>query len=278
MKITWPQTDKLLARQLTDQESLPEFLKFFYQTSKKSWSDFSYAWIARESGLSKSLVVGIFSGKKNLTAKTLPPFMKALGMGAALSEYFRFLTEVDSKTNELTPAKRKSQLKHLRNLYLDSLEELSNIETKISDPDFALLYAALGDQEKGATIEEISRKINWDIDRIRFVLHELQIKKFIKESGERWRGTKLFLSTIARSRDGWLPKLFFSSLGRHEDRARQDFLSKDHLSAVYAICIQEEDFEKMNAELKEASNRIAQKYHDGSGDKVVSIILGSHKV
>jgi hypothetical protein len=157
-----------------------------------------------------------------------------------VQNYFEYIISLEGKPET-------KRIKNLRETYLDSLDTNLSYDTSFSDPDFAVLYAALGDQEHGASVEEIMQKINWPEERIRFLLNELRIKKFVKlNSKERYSGTKKFISTVASSQTDWLPKLFVSTLKRHQQLAEKNFFTKDHLSLTYTFCIGQSDFLAMN--------------------------------
>lgn len=278
MKNKWILSNKALAQALLQKDSVGDFLNFYYQQTKKEWPAFSYQWLAREMGVSKSLVIGIFNGTKKLNAKNVQPLLVAIELPKPIQEYFEFIFSLESDTAQIVSSKRKEKiLKNLRETFFDSIDDSVSFDIAISDPDFAVLYAALGDQDSGATVEEILKKIKWPEERIRFLLNELKIKKFVKMTADgNWKGTKKFISTVASGQTDWLPKLFSSTLKRHEKMAEANFFSKDHLSLTYTFCMNQNDYVLMNDELKRFMNKMMEKYHDGQGDKIISMMLGTH--
>lgn len=271
MKNNWILIQKEEAISLISKASVSDFLGYYYQQTKKYWPSFSYAWLSKEAGISKSLLIGIFNGSKPLSAKNLPSLIKALKLPLGAAEYFEALVNLDMSS------KNQRILKNLRQSFIESLDVGLNLETTISDPDFAILYAALGEEDTGVTIEEIMSKIKWTEERIRFLLNELKLKKFVKlVNNTHWKGTKKFITTVANNQNDWLPKLFLSSLERHQKIAHADFFSNEHLSLTYTFCVRSEDQVAMNAELKRMMSQLMKKYHDGDGEKIVSLILGTH--
>lgn len=268
MKADWLLNHKDLCMKLVHQKTVGEFLSLYYLHAKDHNRSLSYANLALKVKVSKSLIVGIFQGKKLLTSKTLPPLLKALNLPSLLELYLKQLVTDPSDTNSLD---------RFRSYFLDSLEPSRDYDRSVSDPDFPILYAALSDKQ-GSSAEELALKTGWSLERVRFVLHELQLKKFVVlVSEERWKGTKLFLSTIAKDQKGWLPPFFQSSLLRHHQKSVKNFFADDHLSFVLSYCIQEEEFKKMNDELKTVISTVVQKYHNDQGNKIVSLILGTHQ-
>ncbi len=271
MKNSWILADKEAAKTLISQPSPADFLNYYYHQTKKYWPSFSYAWIAKEMEVSKSLVFGIFNGTKALSSKNITHLIKALKFPKLVEEYFEALVSLppSPKTNKI--------LKNLREAFLESIDSNVTLAASISDPDFGILYAALGDEDKGVTVEEILKKINWPEERVRFLLNELQIKKFVSSRDKiRFKGTKKFISVVANNQDDWLPKLFHSTLQRHAQLAQKNFFSKDNLSLTYTLCLNEADLIEMNAELKKVMYQVIKKYHDGQGEKIVSVICGTH--
>lgn len=268
MKADWLLSDKDLCMTLVHQKTVGEFLNLYYQHAKNHNRSLSYANLALKVKVSKSLIVGIFQGKKILTSKTLPPLLKALNLPSLLELYLKQLVTDPSDTNSLD---------RFRSYFLDSLEPSRDYDRSVSDPDFPILYAALSDKQ-GSSAEELALKTGWSLERVRFVLHELQLKKFVVlVTEERWKGTKLFLSTIAKNQKGWLPAFFQSSMFEHQKKSSQDFFSDNHLSFVLSYCINQSDFKAMNEELKLATSSIVQKYHNDEGDKIVRLIVGTHQ-
>lgn len=268
MKRDWLLIYPQEASELAQQTSVSEFLQFYYKIAKQYRPNFSYANLALKMGVSKSLVVGIFQGKKPITAKTYPSLSKVMSLPPLLEQYFEQLVHDPTQDKKLD---------RLRSYFLETLNEEKDFDRSVSDPDFPILYAGLS-EKNGSTDVELALKTGWPIERVRFVLHELQLKKFVvKASQERWKGTKLFLSTIAKNQKGWLPAFFQSSLMEHQTKSSQDFFSDKHLSFVLSYCINQADFQAMNEELKLATSAIVQKYHNDEGDKIVRLILGTHQ-
>lgn len=268
MKADWLLNDKELCFKLVHQETVGEFLHDYYHEAKNHNRSLSYANIAIKMKVSKSLIVGIFQEKKPLTAKTLPALLKVLNLPPLLELYFKQLVSDSTDINSLD---------RFRSYFLDSLEPSRDYDRSVSDPDFPILYAALSDTQ-GSSAEELAYKTGWSLELVRFVLHELQLKKFVVlVSEERWKGTKLFLSMIAKDQQGWLPPFFQSSLLRHQQKSAKNFFANDHLSFVLSYCIEESEFSKMNDELKAVISTVVQKYHNDQGKKIVSLILGTHQ-
>jgi hypothetical protein len=98
MKNSWILTHKDEATALISQDSVSHFLMFYYTQTKKHWPALSYAWLAKETGVSKSLILGIFNGTKALSPKIFLPLIKALKLPAGVEDYFKHLATFDGST------------------------------------------------------------------------------------------------------------------------------------------------------------------------------------
>jgi hypothetical protein len=164
-----------------------------------------------------------------------------------------------------------------RHGFMDKLLSSLDLNRKVSDPQFPILYAALGTQERGARIEEIKNKINWDEDRIRFVLKELVLKKFVDEiTPGHFKGTQFFIDCLAREGDAWLPDFFIQTLRSHLEIAERDFFDKNNLSLVLSFCISPDLLNDFREELRQEMTKVVTKYHRGDAELITSVVLGMH--
>ncbi len=262
----WWVTDRTLADQLAATTTPAQFLALYLARMKQHKRGLSYARLSTRAGISKSLLVAIVQEKKTLSSRAAEGLSKALDLPAGLDAYWRGLA------NKATPG----ELARLRDFFIDGLEQSEDFDRPVSDEDFPLLYAALSDVS-GSTVLEIQKKLPWPSERISFLLKELALKKFVTRlSGERWKGTKLFLTTIARSEKSWLPAFYRSALRRHLALTEKDFFSRNHLSLAYSFALKSTDFAAMNERLKARVAETAREFHHEDGDKIVTLVLGTH--
>ena len=245
-----------------------ELLHYYYGITKSFWPEFSYAWLAQKTGLSKSLLVGVFNGEKKLTMNTLNLLASNLQFPVELKTYIEELI-ADTVNPEV--------LKNRRHRFWDQLVSTTDFNRDITDSQFPILYAALGNQERGASVEEIRKKINWDEDRIRYLLKELILKKFVDEiSPGYFRGTQFFIDCLAREGDSWLPGFFLQTLRSHLELAEKDFFDKQNLSLVLSFCVDQSSLKELREELRSEITRVVTKYHRGDAELITSVVLGMH--
>ncbi|HEX2959085.1 MAG TPA: TIGR02147 family protein [Chitinispirillaceae bacterium] len=96
-----------------------EFLRDFYQDRKKRLPIFSYRYFCIKAGIkSPTLFKEIVDGSRNLTSRTIPAFIKGLGLNTTDAQYFVALVHF----NQSKSFEEKNQY----------LQQMSNLRRKIS--------------------------------------------------------------------------------------------------------------------------------------------------
>jgi len=113
-------------------ENYREYLKDMYQALKKSRRAFSFRYFAREAGLSSpSFLRYVMEGKRNLTAKSIPKFAKALKLNQQEAEFFENLVNFnqaetsEEKTTYFERMTRSRRFREIRGIEKDRFEYYS---------------------------------------------------------------------------------------------------------------------------------------------------------
>ncbi|EKD51410.1 MAG: hypothetical protein ACD_62C00260G0002 [uncultured bacterium] len=125
-----------------------EFLRAYYEEQKKKYPFFSYRYFARLADIGgQSYLQMIMSGKRNLSAKTVQKFIKAIKLKKKDAQYFETLVLFNQTKKEderelyldrllcLKPAKKISQLQQDRYLYFTN-KNLVILREMVSLPHF----------------------------------------------------------------------------------------------------------------------------------------------
>lgn len=91
------------------------FLKDFYQERRKRDRKFSIRFFARRAGLrSQNYLKVVMDGRRSLTARNLPKFIKGLGLDASQAEYFETLVNLNQARDITEQKEHYSRLTHLQ--------------------------------------------------------------------------------------------------------------------------------------------------------------------
>lgn len=247
-----------------------------YKKQKSSTRRFTYTMIARRGGFkAKSFPRDVFVGNKNLSATSLYPMIKGLGLCGDLAEYFKTLVQIEHP-EITTPVKSVSQL-HLKLNNLRSRILKKRKITTENDPYkielFPIIYAACGNSKEGASIEEVVRRTAISYDEIKNTLSSLKDIGLVYQNDEnRYFGVDnhLFFESIEAS---YAFQKHFSYLSNKSvELAAKNFKTDQALFFSSNFSIQQD---KM-PELKSALRSLLLQYVDSSenpdGDKVVSLV------
>ncbi len=128
-----------------------EFLKDYYEETKKKHSYFSYRYFCRKAGLKSSgLYKEIVSGKRNLTEETLASFIKGLVLAEKEASFFSALVHF----NQAKTAKEKA--KHL--------EEMRNLLPKLSEKLVPVNFYSYYSKWYNLAIRELASTFDWKED------------------------------------------------------------------------------------------------------------------
>lgn len=137
-----------------------EFLNDFFVEKKKSHPDFSHRSFMMKAGLSSpSHLKMIIDGKRNLTNKTIPKYIKALGVTSKKEiEYFNLLVQY----NQTSSAEEKTSLLE-RILQIKNKKNLTPLEEKqymfLSQWHYVAIFVLVDMKDFQASSEWINQKL-----------------------------------------------------------------------------------------------------------------------
>lgn len=265
-------------RALQQSPDYRSFLKIYLSEKGLNISDF-----ARATGFSRSYPSDVLSKKRRLTQASQAKFEKALKLPAQGKKLFTLLVAAEEKNifPDWDRSKLRAQIQDLqtRSWVIDRrrLDEAAapSVEELLGDSRVMSIYAAAGEPEHGASLEEIQKRTRLYGQELDRNLKKLENAGFLKQQDQRYfpKDLHLFLQTANQSQ---ILKTVFSKACRLASERVQNPESNHEMFFCSSFCIKEE----MLPELKIALREIILKYVDDSiradGDRVVRLVTALH--
>jgi uncharacterized protein (TIGR02147 family) len=150
--------------QLFNTSNYRVFLELALHIRKMKNPHFSHTVFVQKSGFaSRSFPGDVIRGNKNITLRSLTKVIFGLGLTGVLSRYFTLLVELEHQNLRFNNKTAESISKDLNNLREKFKRKLQNPQIQIKNEMFSqfhrsIIYAALGSNEKGATLSDIHKK------------------------------------------------------------------------------------------------------------------------
>jgi len=154
-------------------ENYRDFLKDYFEEKKKTSSFFSSRYFCRKAGLSSpSLYQEVVEGRRNLTQRTIPAFVKGLGLTDKDAAFFNTLVHYNQSK---TPQEAEIFLEQLRKMR-------QKVKTSVVPEDHHEYYS----KWHHTAIRELACLINWgdDYEKLSLSLNPPITKKEAKDSVE----------------------------------------------------------------------------------------------
>lgn len=243
----------------------------------------SYSEIARKAGFSsRSYPREIFTGRRAITRDACLPLGKALELNAGERKYFSALVELDiakREKNDTRIAIIEDRLEKYR------LRGSQNREASLSEADlprihfWAEIYAALGEPEVGATIEEISQRVR------RFPAHlaEAKLRPVLEEL------VRNGIATLGKN-DRYIAKDFYLLFSKHKHhgialsffklatkemlkRSSKEFSSPSALYRAISVSVDSKRLPELCRKLQETVDRFIEDAEAPRGDRIANLVL-----
>ncbi|MFN8944475.1 MAG: TIGR02147 family protein [Pseudobdellovibrionaceae bacterium] len=274
MKILFP------SQRLIHAENDAHFLKVFYEVNKEQSSRFSYAFLAKRCGFaSKSFISEVISGKKQLSTQSALKIASGLNFTQSWSKYFLLLVQQNQ-----VPLENASKIRREIYQLKTRLQKHESIKlTQLGDVFFDMklwpyVYAALGDEKKGATLEQVQMRTGIEPKIILSILDVLIEKKVVVKNKNTYLACNVSLLFKGQKSNSHFQKFFLENLSKLYDKATKNFESETALYLSMAISI---DSKKMS-EFKKSLSTLLDEYttdiERSDGDRVAVMTCGFHLI
>ena len=261
-----------------------------YRSFARTWmaahslqSGFTYSAIAHRAGFkSRSFPRDVLTGTKNLTARSLEPFVRGLCMEGEIADTFRLLVAIEvsecRKPNQ-TPAAIRKRLAALRGR-LTVKEEIqigpSSAATKLfQSPLTPLTFAALGTSSTGATKSEIAARTGIDHVDLQSHLTLLIDHRLIVKEGARYRALPTHVALLDQSSSARSFALFYKYAGqRCLKEAETNLSADDKLFLTSCFSVDRNQMPKLKLELRRLLLSFAENSETATGNRIAILHVG----
>lgn len=275
----------MTSAQLFQANNYREFIQLWLSSKKKSKINFSA--LTRKAGFSsRSFIKEVLEGKRNLTNKSLPKFLRAFDLKGREARLFECLVALEVpgvdlgfKNEEQITAEIK-RIKEIWKRKLDSANEPSAQNTHVrwafkirymSD-----IYAALGDFETGASLEEIKSRTDLPENLCHEVIEYLIENQAILKKRDRYYAQTINLDIFDLGNDESFKILYQEALMQLQRKAKTSLKSDREFFFHSAFSVKQSKLPEFKLRLKELALEFIDEAQEDNGDKVAKLTLGLH--
>ncbi len=253
------------------------FLLAFYESNKKNNPQFSYSYLAKKCSFSsKSFLKEVIDGKKNLTYESCAKILNGLSLPQNWKNYLESLIELEIASAESEKILIKKNLALLR----QKLQQKKPVELKqnaglyFKDKKWPYVYAALGNTQDGATLDQIRKRTRFSEMEIQRTLDFLLANNLVVKKEMRYLPLENtnFFAELGQS--PFFQNFFLQSILNTGDRAQKKFDSKQDLFFSMSFSVNSQKMAQFKTELAELLDRYTQSTEDPEGDRVAELVCG----
>ena len=275
----------MTSAQLLQAKDYREFIQIWINSKKNSKINFSA--LTRKAGFSsRSFIKEVLEGKRNLTNKSFPKFVRAFDLKGREAKFFECLVALESpgvdfgyKNKEQILAEMK-RIKEIWNRKLRSANEPQSANTNVRWA-FKIrymgdIYAALGDFETGASIDEIKSRTGLPENLCLEVIDYLIQNQAILKKNERYYAQTINLDIFDLGNDESFKILYQEALMQLQRKAKTSLKSDREFFFHSAFSVRQSKLPEFKLRLKELALEFIDEAQEDNGDKVAKLTLGLH--
>jgi len=263
----------ILARTLEAATAL-DSLRGVFESLGSDSPGWTYAAIAKRAGFSsRAFVREVLIGKKTLTFNALKGLQKAMGIKGPAARYQTLLLQCDEDASG-TGTKSADLKKRLATLRT-RIERGSQPTDRgvYSEPDWPLVYAALGTPEHGATVGEIQLRSGLGGKRVVELLEHIRAHGLCEVHGEdRFRAKQVHVVLEKGVRTEVLNEGFRRAAAAAQRRMEAGSGSGDRLFYSGVTCVRRSRLGEFQERLYELCLDFLDSAEEAEGDAVVQVL------
>lgn len=267
-------------KELLEENSYRSFLKTLYRFNKKQHASFSFQYLAKQCHFSsKSFLKDVMDGKKSLSLQSSYQLIEGLPLKGLTGKYFLALVASEEGFRTSNKKDPKNQIAELKEKLLRQLE--APRLAKEGDELFQFfhwpyVYAALGDQKKGSSFEEILEKTKLHPSAVQTTLKKLIEMKMVIPKKNRFiaSSNSAFIEGLDQSE--FFKKFYRQALSKLSDNVDRNFQSRDSLFYNMVFSVDPNQAPELAQELAELLDRYTEQAEKSTGDRLASLTCGFH--
>ncbi len=274
MKLVLPTKDLLEATEYR------VFLSVLYAHNKKLSPQFSYAYIAQRCHFSsKSFVKEVIDGKKRLSIESTHKIIDGLALPSLWGKYFFNLVMSDDQLPGVTPMAAQKELRRLRRKLIDkkTLTVSENESQLFKLTAWPHVYAALGSEEKGASLQDIlSRTVSLNTNLVESTLAHLVTVGMVIKKGKRFYAAQdtAFFEDLGKVQ--FFKNFYLQSVNHLFEKSRKDFNSPDSLFYTISLSLNPTKMPEFRRDLAELLDKYTAEIEQPDGARVALLTCGFH--
>jgi hypothetical protein len=238
------------------------------------------AQLCRRAGFaSRGYLSDVLAGKKGLSQDSLQRLKKAIGLPKPWGQYFELLVWKDQpalRPARLSDSALSEKLMRLRK-ELDAITESLNLETvakrAITNPGIFRVYAALGSEETGATLEEIQARTGMAPQVAAKHLSEMRAMGIVFENFGRFFAVAQKADALSLKDKEAVAELIGKVSTDLQKRREQIPQCATNFVFYSAFSVRRSEMPNLKARLQEAILDVLDEFQDDTGEKVEDIFV-----
>lgn len=265
---------------LADSENYRDFLTKAFQLIKEKEGRFSYAELSRRAGFSaRSYPRAVVLGEKRISARSLPKFIKALGLRGDARVYFNLLVmkeESDLNHDKLSSTEIERKISRIKNrIHQRSLgKDNSELQVLFKYQNWLPVYSALGTPETGASLEDVVSRTRLSQEVCFRVLESMQTHQVVKKRDSRYYVQSPVMIFSGLGKNEFFRQTYHRALQSIQQNAETDFSLNDRLFFNSVFSVQEKKLPQLKKELRDVLLRFVDATEDAEGDRVAQLTVG----
>ena len=258
-----------------------EFLRVAFAHLKSRNKHFGFAEFSRRASFSsRSYPRDVVGGKKRITPRSLPKFVKALKLTPDLESLFTILVGLEELEvflpGNVAVEDRKKALRKIRNRLAAKAAGPSphtQAEQFYQLNSWLPVYVSLGTAEGGATLAEVQSRTRFSKIICRRVLEDMASRKVVRKSGNRYYSESFHLIFDQLGQSEFFKSQFIRSLQEVAHSAERNFGGKVQLFFHSVFSVEEKKLQTLREELRNVILKFVDHAENPQGDRVAKISL-----
>lgn len=247
----------------------------------------SYAELSRRAGFkARSFPREVVKGDRSVNLKNIEQFAEGLRLNRELKSLLTTLVQIESTEVPEKIAKLQETLQRLRRK-IRSPKQIANpaipkqalpvkLDRWVKETAFAKVYAALGEAEVGATVDEIQSRTGLslsDVGHALRILEKWEVLQFNASSG-RYLPMHLHVLLSAHSSEEIFRACFQDAVSRMQTAFPEKAQSKEDLFFASTFSVRKSNMPELRQRMKELLSEFVEESETALGDDVVTLAAG----
>lgn len=281
MKVSHEREERLL-RAALEAKDYRSFIATTISLTTKEGAKPNIAAVSRKAGFSSRSFIGdVIDGRRRLSSASLPKIAKALNLPTRLKTYFHLLVireEEKLNIDRLKTEQIESKLADLRSRFKSQLQtsaiEEKAVNVMFKGRDMLDCYAALGSPEKGASLEEISRRTGIPLEVGGRLLQHFLARGIATEKDGRYFSGNAFLFFKDIGGNEGAKSCYLQTMDELKRKANASFHAKDRAFFQFVFSVDQSRMPELKQKLWELMQEFVESNESTDGNTISKLLLG----